>query len=93
MAIPTIAAHRAARKIHLDGALATGWKAKTPLGTICHPQDPPLDFASATESQHDPGLGGNLFYPYEEISGLGGNGGPANACLAWFEQDIFCRRR
>ena len=41
----TIAAHRAARKINLDRALATGWKAKTPLGTICHRQDPPLDFA------------------------------------------------
>ena len=41
---PTIATHRAARKIDLHCALATGWKAKTSLGTICHRQDPPLDF-------------------------------------------------
>jgi hypothetical protein len=43
---PAVAAHRTARKINLDCALAIGWKAKTPLGTICHRQDPPLDFAS-----------------------------------------------
>jgi hypothetical protein len=42
---PAVAAHRAARKIDLDQTLATGWKAKTPLATICHRQDPPLDFA------------------------------------------------
>src|SRR5262249_31019991 len=42
---PAVAAHRAARKIDLHRALATSWKAETPLGTICHRQDPPMDSA------------------------------------------------
>jgi hypothetical protein len=30
--------------LHLNRPLAAGWKIEAPLGTICHRQDPPLDF-------------------------------------------------
>jgi hypothetical protein len=83
-----VAGHRAARKIHRNRPLAAGWKIKTPLGTVRHRQDPPLDFAYATESQHHSGLGGILLNPADEISGLGviGTTATVDGVRDWLEQ-------